>query len=326
MFEDARFDKYEPEYLPINEDMYLVAMKYAAEFESMHLAMFEGGSFQPVGYVSYIAVRAVQEHTLELSWYPNIHDRFHELTILLPRDKIFESVGCWKWDWDPTIFVDNDWLDRLYAKTFSAFGLTDVIGMKNAIKSGQLSRDKLLLLKDKIDHLALQYPAIAFISFADSVLFKSNWTIGSVGNDLKYTYRPELFLEVAAGLRDTFRSTMGLDAYTVLTQGYNEYYDDGLLHVSGSRNHVCLNTLGTPFAELFAIDEAARQSIRNASHPPAEVYIADTLYHSLNLRLEFNKTARPKSTYSLPMSERPCLYFYSDLATLVDAIKPQRTD
>jgi len=271
--------------------------------------------------VSFIAVRAVHEKSIELSWYPNTYDRFHEMCIFLPKSKINQCIGCWQWEWKPTIFVESNWLNDLHAKAFSVFGIVDAVGVRKAIQDELLSREKLLELRFKIDHLSSKYLDISFISFADSILIKSNWTVGSVHNDLSYTYRPEAFIEVAQQFQIIFRETLGLDCYTILTQGYNEYYDDDLLHISETKNHISLNSLGVPFAQLLSIEKSVREAIKNGIHPPSELYLDQTFYHSLHLRHDYNKNNRPKAAYKPIMSEKPAHYFYADLQTIVNNLK-----
>ncbi|RLA38652.1 MAG: hypothetical protein DRQ64_08480 [Gammaproteobacteria bacterium] len=321
MFDNPDFDKYTYEDIPLNEDCYLVDEKYAAEYEAMYLGVFEDGKWEPIGYVSYVAAIVVHENSVELSWYPNIHDRFHEMSILLPKSKIRQCVGCWRWDWKPTIFVDSNWLDNLYKKSFSVFGVVDAIGVKKAIRDEQLSREKLIALKSKIDSLSSEYPEISFISFADSILIKSNWTVGSVNDDLKYTYKPELFIEVAKEFQKIFQETLNLGCYTILAQGYNEYYDDNLLHISESKNHISLNSLGVPFAQLLSIEDSIRKAIKKEIHPASEIYLDQTFYHSLRFKIEFEKGKRPKAEYQPVMSKKPASYFYSDLGTIFNNLE-----
>jgi len=321
MFEDERFDKYDFENIPLNQDCYLVDEKYAAEYESMYLRLFQGQDYEPIGYVSFIAARKVHENSIELSWYPNHFDRFHEMCISLPRSKIKLSIGCWRWDWKPTIFVESNWLEELYAKAFSVFGMVDAIGVRQAIQDELLSRKKLLELRSKIDQLSSKYPEVSFISFADSILIKSNWTVGSVHNDLTYTYRPESFIEIAQQFQTIFRETLGLNCYTILTQGYNEYYDDDLLHISDTRNHISLNSLGVPFAQLLSIEKSAREAIKKGIHPASELYLDQMFYHSLHLRYEYNKNDRPKAAYKPVMSAKPAHYFYADVKTIVNNLE-----
>lgn len=52
-------------------------------------------------------------------------------------------------------------------------------------------------LRDRIDQIASEYPSISFISFADSLLLKSNWSVGAFNNDISYTYEPEVFIYLA---------------------------------------------------------------------------------------------------------------------------------
>jgi len=321
MFDDERFDKYEYEKIPLDRDCYLVDEKYAPEYESMYLGVFQGKDWEPVGYVSFIAIRAVHEKTIELSWYVDHYERFHEMSISLPKSTIKQCIGCWQWDWKPTIFVESKWLNELYTKAFSVFGMVDACGVRQAIQDGRLSREKLLQLRSKVDHLSSKYPGISFISFADSILIKSNWTVGSVNDDLTYTYRPEAFIEVAQQFGIIFRETLGLDCYTILTQGYNEYYNDSLLHISDTKNHISLNSLGVPFANLVSIEASAREAIRSEIHPPSELYLDQTFYHSLQLRYEYKKNAKPKVEYKPVMSEKPAHYYYADVKTIIDNLQ-----
>lgn len=318
MFDDARFDKYEYEHLPLNEDCFLVDEEYASDYEAMFLGVFQGKELESVGYVSYISVRIVHEKSIELSWYVNFSDRFHEMVISLPRNKIKLCVGCWRRDWKPTIFVDSNWLENLYAKTFSVFGMVDAIGIKQALQDEMLSREKLLELRSKVDQLSSKYPEISFISFADSILIKSNWTVGSVDNDLDYTYKPESFIEVAHHFQTIFQETINLNCYTILTQGYNQYFDDNLLHISDSKNHISLNSLGVPFAQLTSIEKSIREAIKKRIHPPCELYLDATFYNSLRLKIEYDKNAQPKAEYKPVMSDIPAHYFYVNVQTIIN--------
>ena len=61
-----------------------------------------------VGCSSPVAIRKINGSSLELSWYANTYTRFHEISIILPRDKIKICVGCWQYDIKPYIFVDHE--------------------------------------------------------------------------------------------------------------------------------------------------------------------------------------------------------------------------
>ena len=82
---------------------------------------------------------------------------------------------------------------------------------------------------------------------------------------------------------------LGFDIYAILTQGSNEYYEEPLLHISNTQNHICLNSLGVPFAELLAIENAVKAAFKSGIHPPMQVYMDEQFYHSLQLKYEYKK-------------------------------------
>lgn len=191
----------------------------------------------------------------------------------------------------------------------SVFGLVDAIGVKEAIQNGTLTRERLLILRDEIDKLGKSYPQISFISFADSVLIKSNWSVGHVKSNVRYTYQPEIFITIVDELRSLFRKVLRLSVYAVLTQGTNEYYEDSLLHISKSKNHICLNSLGLPFADLMTIDESVRSHIRAKVHKPSDLYIDERFYRSLKFIFEFQEYGAIKK-YSYTGKIRGALGYY----------------
>jgi hypothetical protein len=179
MFEHPIFQIYQAEEIPLNTDLYLRDEVFIDEFESSLLKVENGGEWVSVGYVSYVAARRVNAFSVELSWFPNISDRFHELTIILPRDEIVVCVGCNTQDEKPVLFVKSEWLKNLCLRTHLVFGMIDAIGIKHAIIEGRLTHEKLLVLRSGIDELAGRFNEVSFVSFADSLLLKSNWTVGN---------------------------------------------------------------------------------------------------------------------------------------------------
>jgi hypothetical protein len=219
MFENPIFEKYSTGEIPMDTDLYLRDEVFIDEYESSILKVENGGKWSPVGYVSYIAARKTNAYTIELSWFPNIFDRYHELTIILPLDQIVACVGCYNQDKTPSIFIKSEWLKNLYLKIHSVFALIDVIGIKDALNNGQLTREKLVSIRSGIDDLALEFNDISFISYADSLLLKSNWTVGNFLHKTKYTYNPEIFLHVFQKIRTLYQDLLGLKIYGVFTQG-----------------------------------------------------------------------------------------------------------
>ena len=319
MFEHENFDVYSFESIPLNRDCYLMDEACMAEYEQYMLRIFSGSQEDPVGYISYAAVRAIRDSALELSWYPNVYDRFHEVAVTLNRADFIACVGSWRWSEKPHIFVKRGWLDALHLKRYSVFGVVDAIGVKDAIQNGTMTRDRLIALREAIDGLGKSYPQVSFISFADNVLLKSNWSVGHMNSEVRYSYQPEIFLPILKELQRIFSKILELSIYAVLTQGHNEYYDDAPLHISVSQNHVCLNSLGVPFAQLLASNDTARANIHNEVHPPAEVYLDEQLFRSLRFRFEFMKEQRLKKySYYHKMSKATAFYYTGQLQEILD--------
>lgn len=323
MFQHPDFNVYGFNEVPMNRDCYLMDEEYLEEYEKYLLRVMNGGTYEtPIGYVSYAAVRTINDASLELSWYPNVYDRFHEVVVILPKTEFVTCVGSWRWDEKPHIFVKNGWLNNLHLRSYSVFGLVDAIGVKEAIRNRTLTRERLIQLRDQIDTLGKSFQQVSFISFADTVLLKSNWSVGQVGSEVRYTYQPEIFITLVKQLQKTFRETLGLSVYAILTQGDNEYYEDPLLHISESRNHVCLNSLGLPFTQLLAIDESVRSNLQKQLHPPSDLYIDELFYRSLKLKFEFVKgEAFNKFPYRAKMTGTNAFYYTVQFAQVIENLQ-----
>jgi hypothetical protein len=323
MFEHKDFDVYSFDAIPLDRDCYLMDEMYIEEYEKFMFKVLSGSEYEPpIGYISYAAVRKINVESLEMSWYPNIYDRFHEVVIILPKADFVACVGSWRWSEKPHIFVKSQWLNNLHLRRYSAFGLIDAIDVKEAIRKGTLTRERLIQLRNEIDTLGKSYPQVSFISFADTILIKSNWSVGQVGSEVRYTYEPEIFITIVKRFREIFAKTLGLAIYAVLTQGSNEYYDDSLLHISELKNHVCLNSLGLPFAQLLAIDESVRSHLRAKVHSPSDLYMDAQFYRSLNFKFEFLKTeANSKYPYKDKMIGTDTFYYAAQLPEVLENLK-----
>ena len=323
MFEHTLFDRYSLQNVPCDRDLYLMDEKWLKEYEASMLRVFNGNSFEdPVGYISYAAVRHADEYGLDLSWYPNVHgDRFHEVRLWLPQSQFITCVGCEQYDEKPHVFVKSGWFDDLYSRPFSTFALVDAIGVKDALRQERFDKEALADLRAEIDRIARQHLDVFFLSFADSLILKNNWTVGAFDNDVIYTYEPERVLRVIPEIAGTYKSVLGMNIYAIATQGANEYYDKTLQHISTVRNHVCMNSIGLPFAQIFAIDKAVKNAISNGLHKPSELYLDSRLFHSLRFEYGFKKADHPIFPYSSPMSEVDNYYFTTDLATVLGNIR-----
>jgi hypothetical protein len=322
LFDHPGFRNYTFENVPVDQDIFIMDVKWAVEHEAAWIKLLDGGKqFDPVGYIGYAAARSVNEHSIELSWYPDIIERFHEVRVLLPRDQFIDCVSVFDYDGNPHLFVASGWFESLYSRSFTAFALVDAIGVKGALANGTLSRKNLLALRNGIDDVAGRHVDMSFISFGDSLLLKSNWHSGNFQRGIKYNYAPEALVNVVAEIKRVFSDTIGLDIYAILGQGSNEYYDDSLLHISEPhRNHVSLNSLGLPFAQLFAIEHAARTAIKLGHHEAAEIYMDRNFFFSLRFKLAFatNKHSVESGSYRSPMISGDSRYFISDVKTLVE--------
>lgn len=299
--------------------------KWLKRYEASWIKFFnKGGEQKIVGYISYAAIRRIDEYALELSWYPNIHDRFHEVRITLPRSEFICCVDVYDYDEKPHIFVKNAWLNDLHLRPYSAFALVDAIGVKRALAAQTLKNAKLRELRRRIDSLAKRSPRVSFISFADTLLLKTNWSVGTFDSNVRYTYKPEFLVKLLPELSRIYESVLGLKTYAVITQGLNHYYDKALLHISRSRNHICLNSLGLPFAQLLAIDEAVREAIRSGAHPPTDLYMDDHFYHSLRFRYEFDKHSQPSAAYMAPLSGVSSEYYYCTMEAVLSNLDASR--
>lgn len=121
MFEHPDFDHYEFADVPMNRDTFLLDAKDMAACERDWMKVFGGGPYDPTVLVSYVGVRLRAEVSLELSWYPNVNTRFHEVKVSLPKTAFVRCVGCRRRDGKPSIFVHSDWLRELYLRAYSIF-------------------------------------------------------------------------------------------------------------------------------------------------------------------------------------------------------------
>lgn len=304
MLDDPRFEAIQFENIPSNRDIVVMDEKWIPEYEREWLKHFNGEEADThVGLVSYLACRSIGDNWLEMSWYPNINDRYHEVPVFLPKTAFVAGVDLSEYDDKPRIFVSSSWITELHERPLAAFALLDAIGVKLLLQTGGLSVIALRNLRDRIDEIAKRNPTYAFISFADSLLVKQVWSVGHVDSQIAYTYSPEELFPVVIELQRAFKDTLGVPAYAVMTQGINAYTDEDASYQSSAGNHFSFNTLGLPFAQLMAIEDAARKAIRSGIHDPAELYMDTMFYRSLKLKFEFDKNKLKPHSYRSPMTK-----------------------
>ena len=307
--------------IPLNQDLFLMEEKWMEAYEQDLIKIFNGEKYDPSGYVSYVAARAITAEAVELSWYPNIHDRFHEVKVTLPKNQFVTCVEVWQYDEKPRIFARNEWIKNLHLRSNSVFALVDVIGIKDRIQRGDLSRSQLVALRGVLDNIASRHSSVAFVSFADSLLLKTNWSVGTWDSEVSYSYDPEYIIRLIPEIQTAYRDVLGMEVYVVISQGINEFYNDDLLHING--NHISLNSLGLPFAQIIAIDGAVRRAIRQKIHEPQDVYMDRKFFYSLRFKygLGINKSERPKYPYRSPLTRTTDYYHLETIQFLVKNIQ-----
>ena len=306
----------------LDEDLIVMDEIWMADYEREWVKQFDGDQAEPygVGYVTRVAARSVGDGWLELSWYVNISDRFHEVPLFLPEDCIVACVEVPAYGEDLHIFVRSAWLTDIHERPLATFALVDAAGVKALLQRGRLPAASLQALRTRIDAIAEKYPQLAFVSFADSLLVKQVWFVGHVGSSIRYTYAPEALLPAILELQGAITEVLGLDAYAVVTQGMNAYDDHSPLHVSARKNHVSLNSLGVPFAQLMAIESAARDAIHTGTHLHSGIYMDALLLRSLKLNYEFRQSL-PLWPYRSPMTGAPgATYVATSLQAILDSL------
>lgn len=322
-FSHPQFQVFPIENVPLDRDVFLMDEKWLRTWELSYLKFFNGENFENVGYISYAAVRMARPDCLELSWYPNIFDRFHEVSVLLPKSAFIACVDVHDYDEKPHIFVKSEWLTGLHLRPYSAFALIDAIGVKSALMAGKLPGDHLVQLRSRIDEIADATPGVAFVSFADSLLLKANWYVGQHDSGINYSYDPERIVQLIPSIAAAYNDVLGMKIYAVLAQGINEYGDTALIHRSALGGHLSLNSLGLPFAQLLAIDEAVRQAIREGRHGPFELYVDELFFHSIRFRYGFDKHAQPSASYQPPMASTRGRYYCTSSTIVIDNLSTE---
>lgn len=143
-FDHPSFHAYGLDGVPLGRDLFLMDEIWMIEFarEWIKTAGGQDGDPYSVGYISHASATAVTPAGIEISWYPNTHDRFHEVKTILPRDAFVVSVIAWEYEKRHTIFVKSQWFRAIHLRSNSVFALIDAADMKKEISLGRLSRDK----------------------------------------------------------------------------------------------------------------------------------------------------------------------------------------
>jgi hypothetical protein len=282
---------------------------YMAEYEKYWVDFFDNGIDEdPPGYITDISVRNIEPERLSVSWYANTRDRFHEIQIEIPVTVFKNCIGCLQYDGKPVVFVDENWLQSLFTRNFSVFTMIDVADFSKYLKSDEFKEDKLIELQSKIDQLAEANNEMLFLSFADNLLIKSNWKFGNFKSPESSPYNADKLIDIVNSISGIYKEVLDSEIYAILTQGYN-YHSEELFSANKTGNHIALNSLGSPFADLFSIEAAVRKNIKNEKHAKYRFYFDLTFYRSL---LKRDQATPPSYCYKSLLSKSSSKYVCSD--------------
>lgn len=310
MFEHPNFVKCAFEEIPLNRDCHLVEDTYLKNVNSSLVKCFEKQEWDVDWYVSFVAARRIGVASVELSWFADVNRRFHQFTISLPREAFVACVCVRRFDFKPFIFAKREWIQALHRRRFAAFAMIDAIGVKKALEEGRLTRERLLQLRAALDGISAKHPNVAFVSVSDTIILKGSWSVGYLDEEAKYEYEPEALIGIVAEIREAYQRIADLPVYAILTQGSNEFFDDSLLHISDAKNHVGLNSLGIPYAELFGIDAIAKTNMKAGKHKASELYIDSKFLHSLSLKFGFDRERLERGTHDSAMAGGQESFYY----------------
>lgn len=310
MLDHYSFRTFDFDALPVGCDLFLMDEKWLPAWEVEWIKCFREQDAEPygVGYISWASITHVDSDRAELQWFANTHTRFHAIKTTLPREAFVACAQAFEYEKRATVFVRSGWLDDLHTRAHSTFAMIDASGFAKALTSGSITKPALQTLRDRIDRLADVTPQVSFTSFADSLLLKTNWVVGSWDNPSTTEYDPEKFIRLIGEIDGAYRDVLGLGTYAVVSQGSNEYYDNALVHTSAKGNHVSLNSLGLPFAQISAIESAARSGIKKSLHLPTELYLDRDFFLSLDVDDYEWRKALPTFEYDQKLSSEPGRY------------------
>lgn len=321
MFDHAYIESLDITEVPLDRDVYLMDVIWMEAYAAALQTWLAGGDYENVGSISYAAARRATNDGVDFFWYPNAQKRRHAMRIHLPATAFVTCVNCLELSEKPRVFVRSEWLTALHEQSHCAFALVDAKGVKAALAAGTITADGISDLARRIDAIAAAHPYLAFVSFADSLIVKSQWSVGTWNSGVSYTYEPEQILRVLPLIDQAYRDVFGLETYAMVTQGLNPAHDQ-LLHISAHRNHISLNSFGLPFAHLQAMESQARIAIRNGEHDQADIYLDKDFFNSLSWRHAFEKNKEPRGSYLAPMAATPCTYVMMSFQRLFENLQP----
>ena len=214
------------------------------------------------------------------------NDRWHTIKISLPISIFRVAYLAHTSETRAQIVVKEEWFKKLKEYSYSVYCIIDFIDMKKILsKLGSISAEQLNRIKYIVDVFATANPDYIFMSFADNILIKTNWKMDYKGNTT--IYNPEKLLRLIQKLRREIKLELGIDSYSIVSQGAN-YVDENFVNLEPIvKNHFFLPSLSTSFIEIFEIDNDIRNKIKSQELKRSEVYLENSFYQSTNRKFDF---------------------------------------
>jgi hypothetical protein len=277
---------YNFEQLPTNRDLFIIGEdEFNNNIDYWKKYLDKRGLQHPNNFQTYrfASITHNSDKLIDLFLEINIHTRFHGIHKKLPKTKFRFCIEFWSWGERPYLIVDQKWLNAFLNDTYSIYALIDFIGVRSIIEEhGIIPKKYIKKLKKNLHVLSVKHSNYLFVTFADNLIIKTNWS----GEKEKYnnSYKPELFLKLIENVFSIIKSSINLDSYAVISQGANFIEEDLSNNSINTNNYFFFDSISTPFIELFEIDDNVRKSIKK------KIISAKTLYlsESFLLSLKFN--------------------------------------
>lgn len=317
----AKFYKYEE--IPTNRDIFIISGFQLKEFEKQWQYYFAGENIElvhPNNFINYKVgyIQKVFNNSLEINIGLNTSIRFHGASRILPSSKVIACVEFTSIGDKPYLIVDGEWFEENEKAIFSSYALIDASGMRNLLEQiGTINETQINNFKNMINHIASEYKEYFFLTYADSVIIKSNWTPKE--KDYDKTYQPETLLNVIKKIFTSFKSAFDLDAYAIITQGANQVMGNSNFEISLQKNHIFFSSLGAHFAELFEIDSVVRKNIKKEIHSRKNLYLSNSFFFTLRFR-KYEQQSKLKESIINYFSDKQVSFEHAYLPINLDEI------
>jgi hypothetical protein len=247
----------------------------------------------------------------------DILERYHSVIVTLPK-KHFKACFENEADKQEGIIVSDDWFNNFKKPCFASFCMVDAIGVKNFLtKQGYIEKATFDNFRNDVTRTSRKFKDFLVVSLADSVIIQSKFK----GNIMYYIdYAPERLVLFAFEIQKLFKKHFRLNSYAVFSQGNILDFGGRNLRKKIFSNHYSFASLGTPFSQLFDLDEVIRVNCKNGTHSPCEAYFTDRFFWTL----KFNQNDTKDKVKANPVPYQAKLsftsneyYYYNKMESLI---------